>query len=303
MPSLNTIVQNTVDKVGLQGKLWSKVPNNRSLLGASANKSLVNNAPSESYKDFAEQYAGERRPVRSKVQDYDEERKSFQSDFRSRMESLKKANSEIKSLGSEKNQSGGVAREASQSEVRQNIGSGDDETSMYLKDKGTPQATAETNSTDRGTGGNVRGDMEAIQGFVKEYNSTVSYLNEGREVSGRFSALASSFSDSGKLSGSLDRIGISVNSDGQLSVDRSKLAESLADNPADVGEVLGADGLAGRVERKVEMASGQTERLFTPPVDALGKGAASSVKSMYGSDSSVAANAYSDVGSIYQNFG
>lgn len=303
MPNLNTMVQNTVDKVGLQGKLWSKVPNNRSLLGTAANKSLVNTAPSENYKDFAEQFTGERRPPKSKVQDYDEDRKSFQSDFKSRMESLKKANSEIKSLGSGKGQSEVAARKASQSEAQQSRVSQDDETAVYLRDKESRPATAEKNSSDQGTDGNVKEDMEAIQGFVKEYNSTVSYFNEGREVSGRFSALASSFNDSGTFPGSLDKIGISVNSDGQLSVDSSKLAESLTDNPTGVSEALGAEGLAGRVERKVEMASGQTEKLFPPPTEALGGGVSSSVKSMYGSDSSVASNAYSDVGSIYQNFG
>ena len=303
MPNLNTMVQNTVDKVGLQGKLWSKVPNNRSLLGTSANKSLVNTAPSENYTDFAEQFTGERRPVRSKVQDYDEDRKNFQSDFQSRMESLKKANSGVKSLSSGKNPSEAAARNVAQRGVRDNGASRDEETAVYLRDKETRPETVEKKESDQGVGSDVKEGMAAIQGLVKEYNSTVSYLDEGRGVSDRFSALASSFKNGEGISGSLDRIGISLNSNGQLSVDKNKLAESLTDNPEGVSKALGSDGLAGRIERKVELASGQTEKLFTPPADALGGGAASSVKSMYSSDSSVAANAYSDVGSIYQNFG
>lgn len=303
MPNLNTMVQNTVDKVGLQGKLWSKVPNNRSLLGPSADKSLVNTAPPENYKDFAEQFTGERRPVRSKVQDYDEDRKNFQSDFKSRMESLKKANSEVKSLSSGKTQSEAAAPNETRRETGENGTSRDEETAVYLRDRETRPETVEKNESDQAVVSGVKEGMAAIQGLVEEYNSTVSYLNEGREVSDRFSALASSFRDGGGFSGSLDKIGISLNSNGQLSVDNSKLAESLTDNPAGVSKALGSEGLAGRIERKVELASGQTEKLFTPPADALGGGAVSSVKSMYSSDSSVAANSYSDVGSIYQKFG
>ncbi len=302
MPNLNTIVQNTVDRAGMHGKLWSKVPANNSLLGPSTSKSLINTDAQNEYRDYAEEFIGESQALRSKVQEYDENKKSFQSDFQDRMSALRKANNEIKALSSGRNEDELAALRNARKEARQLRASRSDEAG-YLRDKATDSAAAEKFESDRNLDRNVRDDMDAIQGFVKEYNSTVSYFSEGRDVSKRFTALASSFSGNDELSGSLDRVGISVNPDGQLSVDRSRLAESLAENPSEVGETLGANGLAGHVERKVEMASGQTDKLFTPPTEALGGGASSSVKSMYSSDSSVASNAYSDVGSIYHNLG
>lgn len=303
MPNVNMMVQNTVGKMELNGKLWSKVPASNSLLGTSAGKSLLDTAPPEKYEDFAKKFTGERQALRNKVRDYDDDRRSFQSDFKDRMASLRKAGSEIKTLGPGRNVTEPSSGEVSRNENRHSGVSRSDETTGYLRDKETSRTTDSRNEDDRISDSNVKENMDAIRGFVREYNSTVSYLNEGREVSGRLSALASSFSDSGRLSGSLDSIGISRKPDGQLSLDSSKLAESLTERPSKVSEALGSDGLAGQVERKVEIASGQTDKLFTSPADALGGGAASSVKSMYGRDSSVAANAYSDVGGIYQNFG
>lgn len=104
--------------------------------------------------------------------------------------------------------------------------------------------------------------VAGVQNFVREYNATVSFLNENRGLSGRMSALANSFGGNENLTQSLEAVGISVNSSGQLSVNAEVLSEALERNSNGVTEALGSNGLAGQMNRGANLAEYQSENLF-----------------------------------------
>ena len=72
----------------------------------------------------------------------------------------------------------------------------------------------------------------------------------------------------GRLAESLNDVGI-VNDNGRLRVNESRLAEALNRNSADVANALGQNGLAGRLDRSVELANSQRDNLFPSVADYL----------------------------------
>ena len=309
MATLNAIVQNTVMKEKLHGTLWSKVPRDRSLLGTSGNNSLVNPQTADTNTDYAKSFAGDTSSLNSKVRDYDESRNSFRSELKDRMASLQKANSGLKNLSREKktdqNTWNALSQKNQRPEEKEDTSAQkeNDITAGYLKEEEPKRADPDRETLRERLDAAAREDFDTIREFVKEFNSTVSYLNEGRDVSDRVSSLASSFAGGGEMSDTLDQIGISVGSGGELAVNSEKLAESLTKRPSTVDAALGTEGLAGRIDQKMDMASRQADRLFPSAAEALGGKPVSSTKSMYGGDSMPAANAATDVGSLFQKFG
>ena len=101
-----------------------------------------------------------------------------------------------------------------------------------------------------------------IQNFVRNYNSAVSYLNENRGMSNKISALASNFGKDENLNQSLNKIGISVNSAGELSVDEKELSSALEKDSDSVNSVLGNEGLAGQLDKNLNLANYQSDNLF-----------------------------------------
>ena len=96
------------------------------------------------------------------------------------------------------------------------------------------------------------------------------------------------FSDTTYRRANYQSIGISVASDGKMTVDESKLAKVLsedADNYAKavengntdrtfssrVADVLGKDGLAGKADSHISTANGQRDRLFPSAQTLIGK--------------------------------
>lgn len=108
---------------------------------------------------------------------------------------------------------------------------------------------------------NSDGRLESVQNFVRDYNSAVSYLNENRGISNRVSALANNFGSDENLTRSLSNIGIDVNSSGELSVNETALANALDEDAEGVGALLGSQGLAGQLDRSVNLANSQSENL------------------------------------------
>lgn len=120
-----------------------------------------------------------------------------------------------------------------------------------------------------------------VQNFVNTFNSTVDYLNENRGMSGRMNALASNFGDNESLTQSLDSVGISVNENGTLRVNEDRLADALNENSSGVNEVLGQNGLAGRLNRNVDLANSQREKLFPTIEDYAGDKREEPTESLY----------------------
>ena len=104
--------------------------------------------------------------------------------------------------------------------------------------------------------------LNSVRNLVRDYNTTVNYLNENRGVSSRMNALTNSFRYNNPINESLRNIGISVNATGELTIDENALSLALENDSNGVNEVLGSEGLAGRLERDIDRANAQGERLF-----------------------------------------
>ena len=109
---------------------------------------------------------------------------------------------------------------------------------------------------------------------------TVSFLKDNKDVSNRVSALSNSFNDAGYFAGSLSKVGVTVKSTGELSVDTERLTKALKDDPKSVENILGKDGFAGRTEKKVENAQRQSDKMF-PSVSSMMGSSVSDAKRMY----------------------
>lgn len=110
--------------------------------------------------------------------------------------------------------------------------------------------------------------LSNVRNLVDRFNDAVAYFNENRGMSDRMSALAGTFDNAGRLAESLNNVGI-VNDNGRLRVNESRLAEALNRNSADVANALGQNGLAGRLDRSVELANSQRDNLFPSVADYL----------------------------------
>ena len=128
---------------------------------------------------------------------------------------------------------------------------------------------------------NTAAALSNVRNFVNTFNSAVDYLNENRGMSSRMNALASNFGDNENLSSSLDAVGISVNEDGRLRVNEDRLADALTENSSNVNAVLGQNGLAGRLDRNVDLANSQRENLFPSIADYAGAGREEPTESLY----------------------
>ena len=104
--------------------------------------------------------------------------------------------------------------------------------------------------------------ISAVKNFVRDFNATLSYLNENSSMSNKISALASNFSGSEELSASLKEIGIDISSYGKLTVNEPILKSAIERNPEAVSELLGNGGLAGQLDRVLNLANYQSENLF-----------------------------------------
>lgn len=101
-----------------------------------------------------------------------------------------------------------------------------------------------------------------VRNLVRDFNATKSYLDENRGVSNRMAALANNFNN-GNLNDSLNEIGISVNAQGFLSLNETTFSNALNNDTATVNSALGSEGLAGQLDRNIDLANFQGDRLFT----------------------------------------
>ena len=109
---------------------------------------------------------------------------------------------------------------------------------------------------------NENSRLNDVRNLVRDFNATKSYLDENRGVSNRMAALADNFNNN-NLNNSLNQIGISVNSQGFLSLNESTFSNALNNNSEVVNSTLGSGGLAGQLDRNIGLANFQRDRLFT----------------------------------------
>ena len=109
--------------------------------------------------------------------------------------------------------------------------------------------------------------LSNVRNLVARFNDAVNYFNENRGVSDRMNALAGSFDRTENFAGSLNSVGISFNENGRLTVNETRLSDALNENSANVNALLGRNGLAGRLDRSIELATSQRENLFPSVTD------------------------------------
>lgn len=114
---------------------------------------------------------------------------------------------------------------------------------------------------------NANAALSNVRNLVNRFNDAVNYFNENRAMSNRMNALADSFNDNESFAGSLNTVGITVRDNGKLAVNERRLIDALNENSANVSEVLGRNGLTGRLDRSLELANSQQENLFPTVTD------------------------------------
>lgn len=109
-----------------------------------------------------------------------------------------------------------------------------------------------------------------VASLLDNYNDTVGHLHDRRGQSTRFDSAyhRGSNAEDSKFMSSLTSIGINVNFTGVVSVDTDKLSNALRDNPDKVEQILGKDGLAGRIANSVASSGYQSERM-SPTINSL----------------------------------
>ncbi len=141
--------------------------------------------------------------------------------------------------------------------------------------------------------------LSAAKEFAGAYNNAVQFLQDNRDLSSRAASLADVFRDTKNQDRSLGAIGITSSFDGTLSVNEDRLTKALEEKPETVNRTLGADGLAGRAERNVDLANRQEEQVFPTASSMMGIASFDTSKFMYSSHAIAAQANYNNVGTLF----
>ena len=182
--------------------------------------------------------------VSSVLASYDEAKSTFYSEFDDAMSSLGKSAKTVKNFDF-------------------NVGEDAITTTKSTDEDGKTVTTV--NYSDK-----LKDALDTVKKFVSDYNDATKFLSDNKSVSGRVSRLAESFSDATYRSADYSTIGISVKSDGTLSVDEEKLANAIVNDPSKVSRLAGSDGLAAKAESHVSTATSQRDSLFPSAKSMLG---------------------------------
>lgn len=185
-----------------------------------------------------------------------------------------------------------TGEEDSEEEKNPNIKPESPEVTNSLQDFAKKYLTAEAveqkiNEISRNPNETSRADE--VKNLVRSFNSVLTNLNENRGVSNLMSALADKFGNNAKVNeSSLNEIGISVTSEGFLALNESIFNSALEENSEDINSVLGNEGLAGQLEKDINLANSQSDRLFTSMLDYLSQRYQDDAESLYGNNADYA---------------
>lgn len=186
------------------------------------------------------------------VDSYNEAKDTFYTEFDSNMSALKDAAANVKNMKIDVGENPITKTEVT------------DKDGNVVKDADGKAVTKNTYSK------GMQSALDNISSLVDSYNDSLKFLQDNSEVSGRVGRMASNFGDTTYRSSMYESIGINVGSDGKLSIDEEKLADSIANDPDKVSRILGKDGLAGKAEQHVSTANGQRNNLFPSAKSMLG---------------------------------
>lgn len=184
--------------------------------------------------------------LKSVLASYDDAKAAFNSEFKETMEDLSKSAAKIKDYNFNVEQEGAI-------------------TTTTETDKDGKVTTTTNYSKD------LQAALDTVKGFVDDYNSAVKFFGDHKDVSKRIEQMATTFGDTTYRANLYDSIGLTVNSNGSLSINEAKLAETIVNNPDKVSSILGNDGLAGKTESHISFANSQADKLFPTAQSMLGE--------------------------------
>lgn len=174
---------------------------------------------------------------------YNKESKEFYNKFKEKFSELKDSASKLKSYSSD---------------------------SVFVKkyeSKNTEKTALENNTADskKVTEDQNTNIINAVEKFASNYNDAVTFLKNNSDKSQKISDLAQSYTNIFKYNKSiLSGIGINVDANGKLTVDKDKLANAIRDNKNEVRNALGdsTSGVANKVYNKTTVAMIQSKELY-----------------------------------------
>lgn len=105
--------------------------------------------------------------------------------------------------------------------------------------------------------------VNAVKEFAKDYNKVVNFLDGNSNKSAKIESLANSFKGTETNSDSLSSIGITVGSDGKLSVNENILNNAIGKDFKNVRDILGGtSGTATQTYSKVQDAMNNSKNLY-----------------------------------------
>jgi flagellar hook-associated protein 2 len=306
MPSVNSIVGQANMVAGLSTKLFGTN-------FAAANNSLLIQPANSSFRNFLKSEFGGQPALTNLVENYSNNRESFQETFRENIESLKESSDKLKVTSenttetpkiadTDNDNNTGAALSTLGEFANGNIPPQERNIALAVKPKIAPKPeppekqnlqkfaneylTAEK-SAEKNAASNEDSRVTNVKNLVRDFNSTMSYLNENRGMSNKMSALADNFGNS-KLTDSLSEIGISVNSQGLLSLNENTFSSALNNNFEGVNSILGSNGLAGQLDKNINLANYQSDKLFTSITDYANNQRQDDAESLYGNNANYA---------------
>lgn len=183
--------------------------------------------------------------LKSVLASYEEAKSTFNSEFNETMSDLSASAKKVKEYNFN------VEKEGAITTVENTDENGKVTTSTKYSDK-------------------LQAALDSVKGLVDDYNSAVKFFGDNSSVSKRVEMMSKTFGDTTYRASLYESIGLTVNSNGSFTINESKLANAIVNDPDKVSSILGKDGLAGKVEDHVSFANSQQEKLFPTAKAMLG---------------------------------
>jgi sporulation protein YlmC with PRC-barrel domain len=187
------------------------------------------------------------------IESYNEAKDTFYTGFDDAMAELKESAGKVKNLDFNVGENAITKTEVT------------DENGEVVKDENGNAITKTTYSE------TMQNALDTVKDFISDYNDALSFLKDNSAISSRIERTANNFADTTYRASIYESIGINVGSDGTLSIDEEKLANSIVNDPDKVSSVLGEKGLASKAESHVDNANAQRSNLFPSAKTMLGK--------------------------------
>lgn len=186
--------------------------------------------------------------------EYNKSSKEFYNEFNEKFTDLKEASSKLKSYSAD-----------SVFVKRYDFGQSE-KTSTETDSVKNPSASSSSSKNAAKTAEDQNSNIiNAVQDFAAKYNDAVTFLKNNSNKSENISDLAQSYINIVKYNKStLSEIGVNVDSNGKLTVDKDKLANAIRDNKNAVRNSLGdsTSGVASKVYNKTTVAMIQSKELY-----------------------------------------